>query len=287
MQDALFRKSSGPDIRRVSGRSAPRPHFPSGLSLALDISALENCLALERAADAHPADAAAPVAASSIGTVAESGISTPTAVPYCEFLMSTAEGRLEAVCRLMRSGGDNPIPDALEAGRFRFSPLRTAIRYTREGLLEMGQPSVAQGIASEKAVRLLWDGIIAIMEAQSIGFVCGRESLPWTLSLEKNLAALTERYGLSPELETELKTDLKNHPVTFADSLGTSDRNSGWRQGLSVNLIEALDRGCRLAFEACPSGSHQTLGCLWLASRDMLLDSKSGWSGAFVPHSAT
>lgn len=259
---------------------APGGQFPAllrldgyTLSLAADLPALEACLALERASGA---------------ALASEGIHSPQAVPYCDFLMPrNPQGTLAALCRLMRLDGSNPIPNPLATGRFQLSPLLTALRYSREGILEMGAPVFASGAAPNaiaRAARMLWTGMALYLERNGLGFVIGRDVLPTpggacepAARADAQIAAvarapwssLMDEHGLHPDLETEAlpgyraregeryrmrAARLDDEPLRF------------WPAGLQ----EALLRGCRLACEPAFHPVSASLEFVWVASRDML-----------------
>lgn len=252
-----------PPILRISGHT---------LALAGDIPALEACLALERARGAQ--------------ALAAEGIHTPPAVPYCEFLMlrgpvspgAQGPGPLLAVCRLMRLDGWNPIPNPLASGRFHLSPLLTALRYSREGILEMGAPAFAAGCDPAKAARLLWTGMTQYLERNGLAFVIGRDALAAVGEIRPAWNGLMAAHGLPPDLETETRPgfrawdpssvpaerDLEGEPMRL------------WPAGLQ----EALLRGCRLACEPAWNPASAALEFIWVASRDMLGERGEDWRGA-------
>jgi hypothetical protein len=257
----------------ASGRSprcpAPGGQFPAALridgyalSLAADLPALEACLALERAC----------------GAPASEGIHSPQAVPYCDFLMlRNPQGALSALCRLMRLDGGNPIPNPLAAGRFQLSPLLTALRYSREGILEMGAPVFAPGTALQaaaRAARLLWAGMGLYLERNGPGFVIGRDVLAVPAGTATGWQVLMAEHGLHPDLETEarpgyraredVRDQARRGSAAFAD-----EPLRFWPAGLQ----EALLRGCRLACEPAYDPASAGLEFVWVASRDMLLES--------------
>lgn len=231
------------------------------LSLASDIGDLEECLALERAA--------------AIDNPSE-GIHSPSAVPYCEFLMlRDATGRLQAAVRLMRLDGNTPVRNPLESGRFHLSPLLTALRYSREGILEMGAPAVASGWDSAKAAHLLWTGMIAYLEKNALGFVVGRETLSARAGAEPAWPGLMAEHGLHPDLEVEARPAFKSRGLNpeVSRSPGTGPVTlRHWPAGLQ----EALLRGCRLAGEPAFDPEAGCLEFVWVASLDMLESRESG-----------
>lgn len=266
---------------------APGGQFPpalriSGHSLALagDIPALEACLALERAQGA-PA-------------LAAEGIHTPPAVPYCEFLMlrgpaapgAQSPGPLLAVCRLMRLDAANPIPNPLASGRFHLSPLLTALRYSREGILEMGAPAFAVGCDTAKAARLLWTGMTRFLERNGLAFVIGRDALPAIGETRPAWNGLMAAHGLPPDLETETLPGFRAWETAATPALTGLDCDPGSRLSgeplrlWPAGLQEALLQGCRLACEPAWNPASAALEFIWVASRDMLGEHGEDWRGA-------
>lgn len=174
MNDSLSQSQSQSQNRTRVRYPAPCGHFPHemrvrghSLSLASDIGALEECLLLERSS-ATPGDNP------------EEGIHSPPAVPFCDFLMLRDPlGTLQAVARLMRLGGDTPVRNPLESGRFHLSPLLTALRYSREGILEMGSPAVAPVWDPPKAAHLIWAGCLEFVWVASRDMLETREYGDW------------------------------------------------------------------------------------------------------------
>ena len=258
--------------RRVpeAGASAPL-YLRSGgysLSLASDIGALEECLALERSSRAdRPVNG-------------PEGIQSPPAVPYCDFLtVRSAEGRLQAVCRLMRLDRENALGHPLKSGRFRLSPLLTAIRYSREGILEMGAIAFAPGCDEDMLAGLIWSGTIRFLERNGLGFVMGGESLDAGSPTAEDRYSLMDAYGLHPDLEVD--ADARSPAGRPAPSRNPAttlppDPTRAWPAGVR----EALRRGCRLACEPGlnPASGRQEL--IWVASREMLAESApADWRG--------
>jgi len=266
-------------LRRAPRCPAPGGQFPAALrldgyllSLAADLPSLEACLALERA--------------SGSGLAAE-GIHSPPAVPYCDFLMlRNPRGGLAAACRLMRLDEGNPIPNPLATGRFQLSPLLTALRYSREGIMEMGAPVFAPGAAPQaaaRAARLMWAGVGPYMERNGLGFVLGRDvfSVPAEAPTGGRipeppipLGTIMAEHGLHPDLETEARPCFR----AWEDV-----RDQAWREASAFDaeplrfwppgLQEALLRGCRLACEPAYDPARASLEFVWVASRDMLSES--------------
>jgi hypothetical protein len=232
------------------------------LSLAADLPALEACLALERASGA---------------VLASEGIHSPQAVPYCDFLMlRNPQGALCAVSRLMRLDGANPIPNPLAAGRFQLSPLLTALRYSREGILEMGAPVFAPGTTAQAAARFarpLWSGMGLYLERNGLGFVIGRDVLAVPAGAAPAWQSLMAEHGLPPDLETEarpgyrVREDVRDQVRRGARAFEAEPLRF-WPAGLQ----EALLRGCRLACEPAYDAASASLEFVWVSSRDMLLE---------------
>src|SRR6185369_3098364 len=268
-------ETQSPAFRRPPRCPAPGGQFPSALridgyalSLAADLPALESCLALERA---------------SAGDLASEGIHSPQAVPYCDFLMlKNPQGALAAVCRLMRLDGANPIPNPLATNRFQLSPLLTALRYSREGILEMGAPIFAPGTAAQAApryARLLWAGMGLYLERNGLGFVVGRDVLTVPVEGTAGWQLLMAEHGLHPDLETEARPGFRARENVRDQARGGATALEAeplrfWPSGLQ----EALLRGCRLACEPAYDPARASLEFVWVASRDMLLEN-GHWSG--------
>lgn len=256
------RKSAAAGLSQLSLRIGGRI-----LSVASDIGALEECLALERSSRADR-----PVGAE--------GIQSPPAVPYCDFLtVRSQEGRLQAVCRLMRLDQENNLCHPLKSGRFRLSPLLTAIRYSREGILEMGAIAFAPDCDESLMAGLIWSGTIRFLERNGLGFVMGAESLAVGTAAPQDRFSLMDAYGLHPDLEVD--ADARFHvirPVSRRNPETTVLRDP--TRAFPAGLREALRRGCRLACEPAldPASGRQEL--IWVASREMLAESGSvDWRG--------
>ncbi|MDB5105113.1 MAG: hypothetical protein JWP91_2802 [Fibrobacteres bacterium] len=258
------------DLRAKPRSPAPGGAFPSvlkvpghTLSMASDIRDLEECLALERSCGGR-------------ASYASQVIDSPPAVPYCEFLMlRSREGRLRAVCRLMRLDAGNPIGNPLASGRFHLSPLITALRYTREGILEMGIPAYAPESDAAEAARLLWSGMIRYLEWNDLGFVIGRDAVSVRAEAAHDWPRLMDSHGLHPDLEVETRSfyRAREFPLT-----GRARPYS--LQSWPVGLREAMHRGCRLACEPVLDSTGGCLEFIWVASRDMLQGPESGdWRG--------
>jgi hypothetical protein len=264
-------------------RRTPRGDFTVGpedsgqtLSLAADIGALEECLTLERASGLH--------------SRTSDGINSPPAVPYCEFLtLRSGDGRLQAVTRLMRLDGGNPFGNPLATDRFRISPLITALRYARAGVLEVGNPIAVPGCDPSEAARLLWNGIIGYLDRNGPGFVTGMESIPIAMELAHVWPRLMETHGLPPELEVETRSAWNPrsamgtgaHLPGFPENRGAAAADSFAYRYWPAGLREALRRGCRLACEPAFNAAAGCLEFVWVASRDMLESGDSGgWRSA-------
>ncbi len=243
--------------------------IPGGiLSLAADIEALEKCLAWERSCLTGPLPET-------------EGLLTPPAVPYCEFLMlHSVNGKLLASCRLMRLDQKNPIRNPLISKRFQLSPLLTALRYSREGILEMGAPCLPKDANAAQSAQMLWKGVVHYLECNRFGFIIGRDILPMPSVKKNQLPKLMEEHGLHPDLEVEgtahgaAQTPMQMAPFDF-DNIQKWEARAGlegskeFRLG-APGLHEALLRGCRLACEPWENVNTFSLEFVWVASRDML-----------------
>lgn len=271
------------DVSRIPERAKVRCPAPCGkfppslrmsghtLSLVSDIGALEECLALERASVLTYRSASA------------EGIHSPPAVPYCDFLMlRDSLGRLRAVARLMKLERDMPMRNPLDSGRFHLSPLLTALRYSREGILEMGVPAFAVDCDKAQAVRLLWAGLIRYLEWNHLHFVLGRDSLPMLSDSLQTWPDLLETHGLHPDLAVETRSAYASPERQTPGSVGSSAASaSGFSlRNWPVGLQEALLRGCRLAGEPAFDVEAGRLEFVWVASLDMLAEEATGdWRG--------
>jgi hypothetical protein len=228
------------------------------VTMAEDIGALEACLALERAAGASPESAQT------------MGIFSPSAVPYCEFLMlRNGFGKLLAVTRLMRLGGANPILSPLETGRFHLSPLITALRYSRRGVVEMGSPAFISGCDKVKSTKLLWSGLIHYMKINRFGFVIGSVDLPKLENNSNDLSRLMETHGLDPDLESEALSRFRIDKLEVSTNRFRSEDASKSRR-LPAGLHEALRRGCRLVAEPVLNQETDHWEFIWVSFREML-----------------
>ncbi len=248
-------KSSAPATLRILGHS---------LALAEDIEALENCLALERASGGFPHATQA------------TGIFSPSAVPYCEFLMlHNGFGKLLAVTRLMSLGAANPILGPLETGRFQRSALVTALRYSREQVVEMGSPAFLPGCDTVKATKLLWRGLSHYMARKNFGFVMGSDVLPKFQNGVESLALLMKEHGLNPDLEAEAFSKFRSGSLEAVQD-SYCPKNALNSASLPPGLREALRRGCRLAAEPVLNQSAGRWEVIWVASREMLVPGDNG-----------
>lgn len=232
------------------------------LTLANDIGALEDCLALERSYTAKR----------QVSQV--EGIYSPLAVPYCDFLMLRNQaGQLIAASRLMRLVPENPILSLLESGRFHLSPLLIALRYSRESLLEMGSPVFLKGCEPSQAAHFLWFGMIQYMERNGLGFVFGSDNWVNPLEAKESLTRWMDVYGLHPDLEVEPVSDFREPSRLLKGKAGlTESKNS---EPLPPGLREALGRGCRLATEPILNANTRRWEFVWVAFREML---ETGWT---------
>jgi hypothetical protein len=213
-------RKAAPDRRAAGAPESFLLRVPGHtLSLAADVSTLEECLALERFA--NPRDAVS------------DGIQGPPAVPYCLFLMLRSRaGALEAVCRLMRIDRENPIGNPLQSGSFHLSPLLTALRYSREGIVEMGIPTLAAGVDAAGAVQLLWSGLIRYLERNEgnrAGFVLGRAVLQGRPESLRERTQVMDAFGLHPELEVETRSDFRTLAAP-SGSCGRADSRDDWKK---------------------------------------------------------
>lgn len=265
--EPIFTPRTAPSGRRIA--SAPVSHLLRAggysLSLAADMASLEECLALERFANPPYAES--------------EGIQSPPAVPYCLFLMLRSRtGALEAVCRLMRIDSENPIGNPLQSGRFHLSPLLTALRYSREGILEVGAPTLAPGVEAAYAIPLLWSGLIRYLERKDgnrPGFVLGKDALPTRPDSLIGGSQVMEAFGLHPELETETRYAFRPDGET-AEAGTVEEEMRGWPPGLR----EALRRGCRLACRPALNPATGLGELIWVASREMLIEGgREDWRG--------
>lgn len=261
----LFRIQSRPP---ADSGSFPGPLRLSGhfLSVASDIGALEECLALERSLPAHASTSQA------------EGIFSPPAVPYCDFLMlRNAAGQLLAVSRLMRLHRENPVRSPLESGHFQLSPLLTALRYSREGVVEMGSPAFLPGCDTAKVARLLWQGLLIYLERNGVGFVVGWDVLliPSASASAAALPRLMDAHGLHPDLEVEALSRFRRQgPAAQPDRFqGERFHAEGAAEAdkLPAGLHEALRRGCRLAAEPVLNETTGRWEFVWVSFRDMLV----------------
>lgn len=258
--------------RRPSQETSVSPSFRIGgyiLSMASDIGALEECLALERGSGNG-----APIPGSE-------GILSPPAVPYCEFMtVRSPDGRLQAVCRLMRLDRMHVPGNPLKTARLRRTPLITAMRYTREGILEMGTAVFAKGSDQDHLARLIWTGTVRYMERNGLGFVLGREFLPLTSGHSGDWENLMEAHGLHPDLEVETRFP----PATGLRAPAMPATRQDPTLSLPAGLREALRRGIRLACEPildAATGCHEVT---WVASRGMLEAGEADdWRGLTPP----
>lgn len=224
------------------------------ISLARDVADLEACLSLERGLGPSPYPDSL-------------GLESPAAVPYCDFLMvRDGTGALAGLCRLLSHGPDVPVRHPLAEGRFRLSPLLTAIRYSRLELLEAGPLRVAAGRDVARVRALLWAGIQQVMARGKAAILLGRERLDCRIPGEC-LARLVAAYALPPDLAVEARE-------SFALGGGYASEAFPW-QSRTADLLpdclrEALQRGCRLAGEPVWSPDGSALELTWVATGEML-----------------
>jgi hypothetical protein len=177
----------------------------------------------------------------------------------------------------MRLDGANPIPNPLAAGRFQLSPLLTALRYSREGILEMGAPVFAPGTTAQAAARLarpLWAGMGLYLERNGLGFVIGRDVLAVPAGPAAGWRSLMAEHGLHPELETEARPGYRaRDDVHDQARRGARAFDAEPLRFWPAGLQEALLRGCRLACEPAYDAASASLEFVWVSSRDMLRES--------------
>lgn len=234
------------------------------LSLAQDVAELETCLHLERSA---------PRTSTLFGVDSE-GIESPSAIPYCDFLMlREAGGDLAGVCRLLAHGSDIPVHNSLASRRFHLSPLVTAIRYSRLDMVEVGPLVVRSDRRPESVISLLWEGILRYMDRNGSAILLGRERMP--LDVQGGvIPQLLSAHGLHPDLEVEAREAYRAHPLAVdSPALARLPPNS---PVLPASFQEALRRGCRLACEPVLAADRHCLELVWVANREML-DTGADW----------
>jgi hypothetical protein len=179
----------------------------------------------------------------------------------------------------MRLDGTNPIPNPLAAGRFQLSPLLTALRYSREGILEMGAPVFSPFLPAPvvaRCARALWTGMAVYLERNGLGFVIGRDVLAVPTEPPDAVRALMDEHGLPPDLETETRPGFRAWEFARASGPRPMATESEPLRFWPPGLQEALLRGCRLACEPAYDNSAGSLEFVWVASRDML-DERGDW----------
>lgn len=258
--------------RPVSGRDWMPPIRFSGhlLALAEDVSELEACLHLELSA---------PGMARLFGGDSE-GIESPSAIPYCDFLMiRDPAGRLAGVCRLLVHGPDIPVRNPLVSDRFHRGPLLTAIRYSRLDILEVGPLAIDPGSSREALISLLWMGILRYVDRRGLALVLGKDRMPVD-SKGPAVPRLMAAYGLHPDLELEAREAFRSG----TRSQGIPGLSGSADPGLPTllpallpaGLRAALGQGARLAGEPVLNAEGNSLDLVWVASREML-DAGADW----------
>lgn len=256
---------SKPDIRAaypqaVSGRTWMPPARLAGhtLGLARDVAELESCLHLERSA---------PRTSTLFGVDSE-GMESPSAIPFCDFLMlRDLAGDLAGVCRLLAHGPEIPVRNSLASRRYHLSPLLTAIRYSRLDMVEVGPLVVRSGSDPETVNPLLWEGIRRYADRQGSAILLGRERLnldPLGLLVPRLMTA----FGLDPELELEARDAFRANALRGV-VLGLDESDPAWA-GLPSGLKVALRHGSRLAGEPVLSADRHCLELVWVAFRDTM-----------------
>lgn len=256
---------SKPDIRAASpqaasGRTWMPPARLAGhtLGLARDVAELESCLHLERSA---------PRTSTLFGVDSE-GMESPSAIPFCDFLMlRDPEGDLAGVCRLLAHGPDIPVRNSLASRRYHLSPLVTAIRYSRLDMVEVGPLVVRSGSDPETVNPLLWEGIRRYIDQEGAAILLGRERLNLD-PLGRLVPRLMATFGLDPELELEVRDAYRANSIRGGFP-GLDESDPAWA-GLPSGLKLALRHGGRLAGEPVLSADRHCLELVWVAFRDTL-----------------
>jgi len=249
---------------------------PGGsVRLAGDLPSLEACLSLERMQP--PGQARNPVG-------------EPTAVPFCDFLMAfDPAGALQGVCRLLpRHPADlrhslpgSPRPDERSAFPHEFAPLLTALRYSSQNILEVGEITLDPGADPQGTCASLWDGIEAHLDLPAdggdrfgaFGYVLGSEhmALPEGLDPRGIIHTWVGLHGLHPDLGSQsgISSDPEGNrtrPVRPSQA-GTGEVEP---VPLPFALREALARGCSLIGPPRLLADPACLRFHWVASREML-----------------
>jgi hypothetical protein len=246
--------------------------------LATDLPSLEACLSLERRASHRSTRAP---------------VGEPTAVPYCEFLMAVdSRGVLQGVCRLLpRHPADlrHSLPGSPEPGPGpdlprEFAPLLTALRYSSQYILEVGEMTLAPGGDQQKACATLWDGIEAHMALPAdggsryvpFGYVLGSEYMPVADGLDSReiIRSLVELHGLHPDLRSQSGLAkapdwIRSRPFQPSPA-GTAGTAGIKAAQLPIALQEALARGCNLMGPPRLVADPEGLEFHWVASCEML-----------------
>lgn len=258
--------------------------------LAGDLPSLEACLSLERLQPHRPA---------------RDPVGEPTAVPFCDFLMAfDSLGALQGVCRLLpRHPADlrhslpgSPRPDVRSAYPHEFAPLLTALRYSSQHILEVGELTLASGADPQSTCAALWDGIEAHLALPadggdrfgSFGYVLGSEYMALAEGIDprKIIHSLVELHGLHPDLGSQsglssapegnrtwsVRTSQAGGSPSGTVPTGTAPSGTGEVQPipLPIALQEALARGCSLIGPPRLLAEPACLRFHWVASREML-----------------
>ena len=280
MSDKRLHPQENPEIKAMPTPPTSRARLPSEprvrhsvsisghtVSQAVDIADLEACLALERSQAWEGSREGVPI----------EGMETPAAVPYCDFLMlRTLDFQLVATCRLIRLAPEVSFANPLTSGSFRLSPFLTAMRYTRMGTLEVGRTTALSVPGHEQASRLLWHGMLPYLERHGIGFVMGREWVPWHQGMPADVPGLLEGFGLHPDLELEAR---EAFPMTHGGPGRGAGSPGGLPAWLPPGLRKALGSGCRLAGGPALHPTRDYAEFVWVASRDMLRTGRDGQGG--------
>lgn len=264
-----------PDSKAKSGPAPARMEWvlrSRGLTLRLaaDLPGLEACLALERRIPRQ--GVRRPVA-------------EPTAVPFCDFLMARDSlGALQGVCRLLpRNPAElrhtlpgSPRPDDRPDFPHDFAPLLTALRYSSQSVLEVGELTLAPGADPVRTCAALWDGIEAQLGLPAeagdrfahFGYVLGGECMAVAEGMDPReiIRSLVEIHGLHPDLR------FQSGPPAAADGIHPAPAGSAGvlACSLPLPLREALARGCRLMGPPRFLAGPDCLEFHWVASREML-----------------
>jgi hypothetical protein len=149
---------------------------------------------------------------------------------------------------------DEPLPESGSAAwPGALSSLRTALRYTRMGWLEVG-PIFTAATANEAqegqrlshfVAALIWQGIQRLLDRNGLGFALGLSIAPPTdadAPVTDMIPLLLEKHGLDPEFA------YRPHKFTGAQA-PAAIRHAEPEAFLTCDLREALRRGAKLCGE--------------------------------------